>query len=45
MSSAFLLWNTFLLDFITEANARYPDQTAPLEQSDLGPFFVQYKAT
>ena len=28
----------FTLDFILEANIMNPDQTAPREQSDLGPY-------
>ena len=32
------------LDIIMEANTMDPDQTAPLwEQSDLGPYCLQYK--
>ena len=30
----------FRLDFIMEANNMNPDQTAPLEQSDLGPYYL-----
>ena len=33
----------FRLDFIMEANNMNPDQTAPWEQSDLGPYCLQYK--
>ena len=32
----------FRLDFIMEANTMNPDRTAPLEQSDLGPYCLQY---
>ena len=28
----------FRLEFFMEANAMNPDQTAPMEQSDLGPY-------
>ena len=34
---------TFRLDLIIEANTMNPDQTAPLEQSDLGPYYLQYR--
>ena len=33
----------FRLDFIMEANTLNPDQTAPKEQSDLGPYCLQYR--
>ena len=32
----------FRLDFFMEANNMNPDQTAPKEQSDLGPYCLQY---
>ena len=31
------------VDFFMEANNMDPDQTAPKEQSDLGPYFLQDK--
>ena len=31
------------LDFITEANHMKPGQTAPWEQSDQGPYCLQYR--
>ena len=33
----------FRVDFIMEANTMNPDQTAPWEQSDLGPYCLQYR--
>ena len=30
-------------DFFMEANNTNPDQTAPKEQSDLGPYCLQYR--
>ena len=33
----------FRLDFIMEANTMDPDQTGPLEQSDLGSYGLQYR--
>ena len=32
----------FRLDFILEVNTMNQDQTAPKEQSDLGPYCLQY---
>ena len=42
MSVAYTQVN-FKLDFFVEANNMNPDQTAPLEQSDLGPYCLQYR--
>ena len=33
----------FRLDFTMEANIMNPDHTAPMEQSDLGPYCLQYR--
>ena len=33
----------FRLDCFMEANNMKPDQTAPKEQSDLGPYCLQYR--
>ena len=33
----------FRLDFFMEANNMDPGQTAPWEQSDLGPYCLQYR--
>ena len=33
----------FRLDFFMESNNMNPDQTAPREQSDLGPYCLKYK--
>ena len=47
MASAF--WSAayiqvyFRLNFVMEANTMNPDQTAPWEQSDLGPYCLQYR--
>ena len=35
--------NAFRLNFLMEANTMNPDQTAPWEQSDLGPYCLQYR--
>ena len=45
MSAAYNIKCTSIrLDIIMEANTMDPDQTAPLwEQSDLGPYCLQYK--
>ena len=34
--------NDLLTNFVMEANTMNPDQTAPKEQSDLGPYCLQY---
>ena len=33
----------FKLDFIMEANTMNPDQTGPLEQSDMDSYCLQYR--
>ena len=47
LSSKYCLLNKFAayfqMPFITRANTMNPDQTAPREQSDLGPYCLQYK--
>ena len=43
-SSAAYIQEHFRLDIFTEANNMNPDQNAPQgEQSDLGPFCLQYR--
>ena len=41
MLSAFYIQVQFRLDFFMEAIDMNPDQTAPKEQSDLGPYCLQ----
>ena len=41
-SAAYLVMH-FKLDFFMEANMMNPDQTVPKEQSDLGPYCLQYQ--
>ena len=42
MSAAYIQVH-FRLDFFMKANSIDPDQTAPKEQSDLGPYCLQYR--
>ena len=42
-TSAAYIQVQFRLDFIMEANTMNPDQTASKEQSDLGPYKLQYR--
>ena len=42
MSAAYIQVQ-FTLDFFMESNNMTPDQTAPKEQSDLGPICVPYR--
>ena len=41
MSDAYIQVH-FKLDFFMVANNMNPEQSAPLEQSDLGPYCLQY---
>ena len=42
LTSAAYIQVHFRLDSIMEANTMNPDQTAPLEQSDLGLYCLQF---
>ena len=42
MSAAYIQVH-FRLDIFMEANSMDPDQTAPKEQSDLGPYCLQHR--
>ena len=42
MTSAAYIQMHFTIDVFIEANNMNPDQTAPMEQSDLGPYCLQF---